>query len=508
MWKHRRRGIQSLAIVAIVVLAYWSTQPAKPPALEIREDVTFITGPLDADGYIDFETALNERLSAGVTPENNAAVLLWQAIGPKPDPHRPTHPDFWAALGISAPPEEGRYFTPFLRWEMQRKGLEDVTQEVADVSSDLRYWKWYREDEEIIKRWLLSQSEVLEKIRQASLKPRYYSPIISRDEKTGRKDLLVKSSPACAFVTEAIIKEVLLVRALFRIQQRDFEGAWEDVMTCQRLARLFSQGLTIEAHLSLRIHEMSAIVLAEILHAAAWDEDHLRRKLEAWEKLPPWKPLLEMMEYDRLLNLSCLEATRRDGQLSKQIPLVYSGHLFKMKVTTHHTDWNVIYRSIQKTHQKCIEIYKNPDAEIQQSSFKTMRSELKTTLSRIDSLGQFGRYFPPLFTDQELAAVFSRMIVFVNENHSFLDADRVTSQDMIRTSFALAIYRCQHGEYPESLDQLQLQRIPYDRFAKEPVIYAQVDEGYILASQIYEQTIEVPRPLAGPKPPPKVEPEP
>src|SRR5262245_20904948 len=38
----------------------------------IGKATTFVTGPVDADGRIDYAAALNERMSKGVTPQNNA----------------------------------------------------------------------------------------------------------------------------------------------------------------------------------------------------------------------------------------------------------------------------------------------------------------------------------------------------------------------------------------------------------------------------------------------------
>ena len=43
-------------------------------------DTTRITAPLQPDGSIDYLLAVDNRMSAGVTPENNAAVLLLQAF--------------------------------------------------------------------------------------------------------------------------------------------------------------------------------------------------------------------------------------------------------------------------------------------------------------------------------------------------------------------------------------------------------------------------------------------
>src|SRR5437763_7616782 len=75
----------------------------------ISKETTYITGPLDKDGYIDYAAALNERLSKGVTPENNANVLIWKAIGSRCE--APLMPiKFFQLMGIEAPPEKGQYF--------------------------------------------------------------------------------------------------------------------------------------------------------------------------------------------------------------------------------------------------------------------------------------------------------------------------------------------------------------------------------------------------------------
>ena len=52
-----------------------------PVPLVISKETTYITEPLRSDGTPDYVAALNQRLSKGVTPENNAAVLFWKAAG-------------------------------------------------------------------------------------------------------------------------------------------------------------------------------------------------------------------------------------------------------------------------------------------------------------------------------------------------------------------------------------------------------------------------------------------
>ena len=58
-------------------------QPAgKQTLIKISKETTYITEPLDDQGYVDYVAALNAKLKEGVTRENNSAVLYLQAMGP------------------------------------------------------------------------------------------------------------------------------------------------------------------------------------------------------------------------------------------------------------------------------------------------------------------------------------------------------------------------------------------------------------------------------------------
>ena len=77
-----------------------------------RRSIPPLTGPLAEDGLVDYYAALNRELSRGVTPENNAAVLLWQAFGPRSEGAEQP-PRFFEMLGVDRPPDEGDYFVSF-----------------------------------------------------------------------------------------------------------------------------------------------------------------------------------------------------------------------------------------------------------------------------------------------------------------------------------------------------------------------------------------------------------
>src|SRR5829696_634307 len=83
----------------------------KPAAkLPLGRDTTYVVGPLDKEGYIDYEAALNAELSRGLTPDKNANALLWQAFGPAPEGGDGMPPAFFKWLEIPPPPKDGIYF--------------------------------------------------------------------------------------------------------------------------------------------------------------------------------------------------------------------------------------------------------------------------------------------------------------------------------------------------------------------------------------------------------------
>src|SRR5271166_1220289 len=95
-------------IVSYVLLLSLLPAEGKPAAkVPLGKETTYVTGPLDKEGYVDYETALNDRLAKGVTPEKNANVLLWQALGPTPEGGNGMPADYFKRLGIPEPPKRG-----------------------------------------------------------------------------------------------------------------------------------------------------------------------------------------------------------------------------------------------------------------------------------------------------------------------------------------------------------------------------------------------------------------
>src|SRR5207237_9049582 len=98
---------------------------------------------------------LNERMRRGVTPENNANVLIWKALGPRPE-RRPPPPEFFELMGIEAPPEKGDYFINLPRYVKEKLEIDSAeeSKEIDDQVTPSMRRTWTPTEQTKLATWL------------------------------------------------------------------------------------------------------------------------------------------------------------------------------------------------------------------------------------------------------------------------------------------------------------------------------------------------------------------
>ena len=99
-----------IAIGAGAASAAGQTRPAKVE-LTVSKETTYLLGPLNPDGTVNYVAAMNEMLGRGVTKANNAAMVLLQAFGPELL-YEKARPNMLKALGMADLPAAGAYYVP------------------------------------------------------------------------------------------------------------------------------------------------------------------------------------------------------------------------------------------------------------------------------------------------------------------------------------------------------------------------------------------------------------
>jgi hypothetical protein len=149
-------------------------------------------------------------------------------------------------------------------------------------------------------------------------------------------------------------------------------------------------------------------------------------------------------------------------------------------------DWNVVLSHVNKSYDDIAAASRNPDWNRRQSGFEQLEDELSGFQDRSASPLAWAA---ALFSERKRSELFAGMVAselicpFTAAKHG---EDRANTElTLIRLTAALALYRAEHGEYPESLDALVpevLLELPVDLYHEKPFIYQRDGAGYLLYS--------------------------
>jgi hypothetical protein len=197
-----------------------STRPA--PRLTIGRDTTRITGPLRPDGTLDYLAALNVAAGQGVTPENNAAVLLVRVLDPGKRPNAVEHRRAECkALGVPVPPG------PFLVRPKRPEAAEvEGAPEAADELNNARLAPWRADEHPWIATWLKEGEPQLAIAIEAMSRPRFYLPLVATEEPAIIANALEWPSGGVTALGDA-----LCTRAMLRLGSGDFDGCRSDLVS-------------------------------------------------------------------------------------------------------------------------------------------------------------------------------------------------------------------------------------------------------------------------------------
>ena len=286
--------LNSVALISVKA-RYDQVVHGSRPKHTISKETTYITEPLRKDGSVDYVAALNQRFSQGVTPENSAAVLFWKAVGP--GEIRPEHRNrYFQMLGIPPLPEKGDYFVDLDKYLAQRpdaampagarsepKTKPDAYQRIEPALQR----PWSSKEFPVLAAWLADNDKPLTLLVEASKRPRRFDPLVCR-EKT---PLIAVLQPAMsAFHGPGNIVRRVRARAMLRLREGELEQAWEDLLTCHRLARLVGQGPTVmEAFVACSIEDAACAgdkALLQHAHLTATQAAQMREDLDRLPAMP------------------------------------------------------------------------------------------------------------------------------------------------------------------------------------------------------------------------------
>ena len=134
-------------------------------------DTTRIISPKLPDGSIDYLAAVEDHFGQGVTPENNAAVPILQAIGRKGlSPDQPRD-GITNRLGMPPLPNDGDYFVTFDEYKHDHPADDAADTTEPDLPS-----KWPVTISPLTAQWIKANEKPLSLFTEASKRSRYFIP--------------------------------------------------------------------------------------------------------------------------------------------------------------------------------------------------------------------------------------------------------------------------------------------------------------------------------------------
>jgi hypothetical protein len=486
------------------------------PKVVISKETTCFTEPLRPDGGVDYVAAFNRRYSKGITPENNAAVALWQAVGPGDDPGNIEPKDrkrFFELLGIPALPEKGDYLVGF--WDLPeyqriKKGSEE------DVARSAEIWgkfdaacraPWSKKDYPVWAKVLERSEKPLKTLAEGLQRPRIYVPLVPDKPMGGT---LIGATGLRSIVPRHAMR-FLAIKATLGLRDGDVSAKWQDVMALYRLQRLWSRlPFAIDWLIATgqdTYPNQAAVIASQRDGITAAQARECQRQLRS---LPPMRPLWEIYEQgercSRIETLMCIAGSNDPGECFGIYLRVGIGpndpkhdsrvKAFHRLVAGKNVDWTEVLRHYNTWHDRLVNAYKSPTSANAIALLEALERETEKTANRAAESVMAAkpevvdRWEPKVKAQRlvELAALLT--ISPTVAGYVRIDQRRQAEENLAIAAFALAAYRADHHEYPKRLANLvpaYIDALPSDPFTGGALRYKPEQhggrlDGYVLYS--------------------------
>lgn len=455
-------------------------EPVKP-LLPVGKDTTVVSGPIDKHGHIDYEAALNERLSKGVKPETNANVLLWKALGPKPEGGNGMPEPFFKLLGIDEPPDGGEYFVDFTRFS--KEVLQVEPEDLMHVWNNPGYAGrrvWVEKDYPDVAAWLKANEKPLAVVHEAVKRPHYFNPMCSRRD-NGKPSSLI----SCLLPNVQKCREIgtaLCARAMLKLGSGKADEAWADIVACHRLARHVGSGAClIESLVGYALHAVACNATVAYIERADLTSKQWLAKLKEFQELPPFPLLADKIDLgERFMGLDSVQLVRSGRDFDKPGGTASPEDLNALAAI----DWAVPLRTLNSTYDRMAAALRLKDRAARNKAFDQLEADLELLLKKKgerDLMKLVRQKGAGKAVGTQIGAVLVGLLAPAVRNVQ--DAsDRTEQIDRnVRVALALAAHRADHRGYPEKLEALApkyLNAVPGDVFSGKPIIYARTEGGY------------------------------
>ncbi len=462
--------------------------PAKP--IELSKETTFIIEPLAGDGLPNYALAMQEFAHKEMTPEQNGAVPFWQAMG-QGEMDDEQFDRLSDEIGLTresivkplTPLEDKSNIQAVVEW-LRDTGRSSDVEELEKLAEEYVAWvqanPWTDRDVPPLGKWLAENEPALDLLVEASGKPEFYSPYpnLLVDRTVSVLDIQLQHATGIRIAARA-----LMARAMNLAAENDLEGAWADCRAC----------------IALGEHVPSGHMIAEQLMRM-----HVREKGFSGAcvllSLPEVSPKLARQILDNLVKVECsIDFSAVLNNAERMMSLDYmlrmtTGRLGGMtseekdesvdKIVKAGVDLNLSLRWINERYDKIVLTSRIQDRKKRVVQSTKLEQEFEQEAKETSSIAKLGG-LSQTFRSNVIGEIFF-LYTFPALKDLCDSFDQHEQYLMLtRIAAALAVYKAEHGHYPDKLAELSrsiLPEIPKDLYTEEPLQYERQENGFLLYS--------------------------
>jgi hypothetical protein len=464
---------------------------------------------IDQEGSFDYAAAVNALLGRSVTPQTNAIVLIWQALGPTPEGGSSLPAEYFEYLGCPRPAGSKEDFIKLYRYAGEVLRLpERATEQLYDQLFLLAAIPWKDKEAPELADWLRRNEKALERLQQAAERPHYFNPAYKLRDDGTTISLFDNLLPHIQALREAAL--AFSLRAMNKLGNGDTAGAWQDILTAYRLSRHLAQGMWIIEGLvgvALETGILFKTTKAFLEHAALPPRQlaECLRQLRALPE-PDWithrgvivemAAVLDHLQHKAPKNyaeaIKGMQASfnRPFPPLPRQleeVPITVEGWVtLQRELITRYLRWGDYLRQHgNKPYDPTALEALRPDPKVLEELGREIEREIAAWKK------EEGQDAARAWRLQEMTGRYAGMTLF------FMSSDflpkfhkthlrRKQCGELLQAAIALELYRCEQGRYPRQLQELAgkyLPEVPLDRFRNQPLVY-QVSPEMVLVYSV------------------------
>jgi hypothetical protein len=482
------------ALLPWLLLVCGDEKPPEPK-LPLGRETTFVTGPFDKYGYIDYETALNAQFGKGITPENNAQALLVLVLGPTPEGAE-MPPAYFKWLDVPAPPKDGDYFIRLTTFGRDALRLNDEQVEaLVEFQGRAAQRAWAPKDCPPLAEWLKFNEKPLALVHEAVKRPEYFNPLCSRRRAGDPSTLIGVLLPTVQKCRE--LGSALSVRAMLRLGEKKYDEAWQDILACHRLGRLLARSATlIEALVGIAICRTASGATLAYLERADLSSELALKRLKDLHALAPLKSLTDPVHWgERMMVLDTLQMVRRGGPTGLNLAFEADrAPTDEERKALDKLDWTAAMQATNKWYDRIAAAARLKDRRAREREFDRIDEDLKGVKERVGLPNEFALVaFLKLVSTKGADKVVGKdtgeivaylQLPFIRTAQRAHDHLAQVDRNLA-VAFALAAYRADNDRYPEKLADLApkyLAAVPDDLFNGKPLIFKPSAKGYLFYS--------------------------